>query len=96
MSILEVINGILLFYVLPLITSYLFAKFYFKNLSEYIYDPPSVLTIIAILCPIINIIFTGIWLVAGTMEWFDNADLEKKKGGRTVGERFLRMKKERR
>ena len=89
------INVFLLAYVIPLITSYLFAKLYFTYVSEWLDERPGFLTVFAILCPAVNIIFTFIWAVVGITEYNDAMKrLGKGKRPRTIGESFLRMKKE--
>lgn len=94
MSLLD-INVVLLSYVIPLITSYLFAKLYFTYVPAYMDERPGFLTIFAILCPAVNIIFTLIWAVCGLTEYHEaQKRLGRGKPIRTIGEAFLRMNKE--
>lgn len=92
---LNIINSILLCYFVPLIVAYFGAKLYhtFNDLGEY--DRPGLLTVIMIVCPGVNIFGAILFGFIGIIEFLGNGvDWARKKGDRTIGERFLKMKKE--
>lgn len=81
---LKMINVVMLIYIVPMIIAYIFAKLYYRY-AQYI--SPTLTDVVLILCPVMNV-----FAIIGIQEWLDNVKFHKK-NGRTIGERFFRIKR---
>lgn len=89
---LHIFNMIILYYVLPLILSYLVIKLYFT------YNPlkerPGLGIVLCILTPGVNIFAFILYVVQSSLVYSEYMSrIRKDKSIRTIGEKFLRINK---
>jgi hypothetical protein len=88
---LEILNIILL-YLASVILTYFIAKLFWK------YDPlyfgsPGIMTVILTLLPVVNLIWGIIIFFMVVVEWIEDFDWSMTdRRGRSIGEKFLRIK----
>jgi hypothetical protein len=87
-----IINAILLLYFVPVIVSYLAAKLFWTFTD--IHERPGLFTVLLITVPYLNWLGCIVFGFGGIMEFLTNGvDWARKRGDRTIGERFLKMEK---
>lgn len=93
MNIFGIINLVIALYVIPVIIAYFSAKFYFTY-PDTETERAGLASILAIFCPGANIIYALVSFMSGIHN-YNQREKRTPKNTRTVGERFLKIKKER-
>lgn len=90
---LVILNYILILYFVPLLVAYLMAKVYYTFTDLYD-EHPGLFAVLATLIPGLNILAAMFYLVIGTAEFLGNGvDWSRRKGNKTIGERFFKIKR---